>query len=88
MILELVYSALVAVTSSVFSLIPEMELPFSTELTSFGSFIGSQIGGLDSFIPISEVAPVIAWALTVYLPFVFVFYTVRWVYSKVPVIGQ
>ena len=88
MITEAVLGALLSVLDAVLSLIPELSIPFQAELNSFGDFIGSQIGGLDSFIPISETVPVISWALVVYLPFVFVFYTVRWIYSKLPVVGN
>jgi hypothetical protein len=30
----------------------------------------------------------IGWAVTVYIPFVLTFYVVRWVYAKLPVVGQ
>jgi hypothetical protein len=69
-------------------LLPDVTVPFASDIASFGSLIGSYAGGLDGLIPISEMMVPIGWAVTVYIPFVLTFYVVRWVYAKVPVIGQ
>jgi hypothetical protein len=87
-ITEAVLSAFVSFIDAFVGLLPAVELPFVDTLSSFATSIGSQIGGLDSFIPITESLPYIQWSLTIYLPFVFVFYTVRWVYSMIPVFGR
>jgi len=88
MITELLLSAFMALASSLGALLPTVTVPFEDDLALFADFIGSQLGGLDNIVPISEVAPTIGWALTVYLPFVIAFYSVRWVYSMIPVVGQ
>ena len=88
MITEAIVSAVLGVIDMLVSLLPEVTFTFASTLTEFAELIGSQLGGLNNILPISEVAVPLGWALTVYLPFVVVFYIVRWVYSKIPVIGQ
>jgi hypothetical protein len=86
-IVEAVVAAVFGVLDAVIGLVPAVTFSFGSTLEDFADIIGSQLGGLDSFLPISEMAPVVVWAFTVYLPFVLVFYTVRWIYSKIPVVG-
>jgi len=88
MIVELLFEALISFATLLTYPLPDMDLPFGTELASFADLIGSQVGGLDSFIPISEALPIVGFALAVYLPFVTIYYTVRWIYSVIPVFGQ
>lgn len=87
-ITEAVLGAFVSFIDAFVGLLPAVTIPYVAQLSDFATAIGSQIGGLDSFIPITEALPIIQWSLTVYLPFVFVFYAVRWVYSMVPVFGR
>lgn len=74
--------------SGLFGLLPDLDIPFQSELDSFGAQIGSTVGGLNGFIPISEAIVPVQWAMTVYLPFVLSFYMVRWVYARIPVVGS
>lgn len=69
------------------AIIPDVDVPFDTELADFAEFVGANLGGLDNFLPITEVAVVVGWALTVYLPFVVAFVVVRWVFSHIPAVG-
>jgi len=87
-IVEAVVSAVLGVIDMLVGLLPQITFTYAATLESFAEIIGSQLGGLNNILPIAELAGPIAWALTVYLPFVIVFYLVRWVYSKIPVIGQ
>lgn len=88
MIVELFVGAVIGLVEGLVGLLPTVSLPFADTLSDFAELIGSQLGGLNSFLPISEAASVIGWALTVYLPFVLTFLLVRWVYSMLPVVGQ
>jgi len=88
MIFDLVFGALFSSVGAFFSLFPEVTLPYTSELTAFASFLGSQVGGLNSFIPIDEMLPLLSFALLVYLPFTMVFYVVRYIYSLIPVFGR
>jgi len=87
-IVELFASAVLGLVDALVGLLPTVSFPFASTLSDFADFIGSQLAGLNSFLPISEVAVPIGWALTVYLPFVLTFLLVRWVYSLIPVVGQ
>lgn len=88
MLTELLVQVLMSFATIITYPLPDIDLPFGSELASFADLIGSQVGGLDSFIPISEAMPIVGFALAVYLPFVTIYYTVRWLYSVVPVFGQ
>lgn len=88
MILEAVIQGFTALVALLFGWIPEMPTPFATVLADFAGLVGSQLGGLDSFLPISELGPVVSWLLVTYVPFYLSFLFVRWVYSKIPVVGQ
>lgn len=88
MIVNAVTGLFFAVYGALFSVVPEVTLPYVDKLEEFATLIGSQVGGLNSFLPISEMLPVLFFALVVYLPFVLVFYAVRWVYAMIPVFGR
>jgi len=88
MLVELLVEALMAFVTLLTYPLPDIDLPFAGELADFADLIGSQVGGLDSFIPISEALPIVGFALAVYLPFVTAYYSIRWLYSVVPVFGQ
>lgn len=88
MITEAIITVLASAVAGIASLLPSFTVPFADELQDLAEFVGSQLGGLNSFLPIDELAAPIGFALGVYVPFVIVFYTVRWVYSKIPVVGQ
>lgn len=88
MIVDLFINVCVGAVTAVVGLIPQGTLSFSTTLDNFANYLGSQLNGLNNIIPITEVKGPITAALGVYVPFVIVFYTVRWIYSKIPVVGQ
>lgn len=88
MIIEGVMWVFMNVLTGMFSLLPDLDIPFQSDLNAFGSQIGSTIGGFNGFIPISEAVVPVTWAMTVYLPFVFSFYFVRWIYARIPVVGS
>jgi hypothetical protein len=87
-ITDAVINLLVGLVEVLVGLLPDVTVPFVAELTSFGELIGNYAGALDGFLPITEMMVPIGWAVTVYIPFVLTFYVVRWVYAKVPVVGQ
>jgi hypothetical protein len=88
MIPQLFIGLCVAAVTGVIDLIPSMELSIAGTLSSFASYLGSQLNGLNSIIPIAEIKGPIASTMAVYIPFVLTFYVVRWVYSKIPVFGR
>jgi hypothetical protein len=88
MITDALLGLVVSLVEVLVSALPAVTVPFSDEVASFGSLIGSYAGMLDGLLPISEMMVPIAWAVTVYIPFVLTFYVVRWVYAKLPVVGQ
>ena len=88
MIVELIVSGFTALVVLLFGWIPSMPIPFDSILSDFADLLGSQLGGLDSFLPISELATPISWLLVTYVPFYLTFLFVRWVYAKIPVFGQ
>lgn len=87
MIVELLLTVVGALVSALGAIIPDVPMPFSDELSDFAVFVGSTLGGLNAFLPITEVAVVVGWALTVYLPFVITYVSIRWIVSHVPAIG-
>jgi len=68
------------------AILPDVDFPFSAELSSFATTIGQYLRGLDGFLPVSEYVVFLGWVLSVYLPFVVGFYVVRFIYSHIPVI--
>lgn len=88
MVGDLVIGALFSFVEFVVGLLPDVTLPYSAEIGDFADFVGSQIGGLNSFLPIDEMLPLLSFALLIYMPFTFVFYIVRYVYSLIPVFGR
>lgn len=87
MIVELLLTVVGVLLTSVAFLIPDVVMPFTDELHDLAVFVGSNLGGLNSFLPVTEVAAVLGWCMTVYLPFVVGFVVVRWVWSHIPGIG-
>lgn len=73
--------------TSLLEVIPDGTLPVGTYPEDFAEAIGGALGGLDGFLPISEMALVVGWALTVYFPIVLVYYLVLWIYTHIPVFG-
>jgi len=67
--------------------LPDVDFPFAGSLEDFAVTVGQYANGLDGFLPVSEMAVAVTWALTVYLPFVVTFVIVRWVFQHVPQIG-
>lgn len=87
MIVEALLSVVGFILSALDAIVPDVPVPFSSELSSFATFIGSNLGGLNEFLPIVEIGVVLGWALTVYLPFVVTYVVVRWVFAHVPQVG-
>lgn len=88
MIVEAFIRVLGGAVSAIASLLPTFTVPFAGTLQDLAEFVGSQLGAMNGFLPIDELGEPIGFVLGVYVPFVIVFYTVRWVYSKIPVFGQ
>jgi hypothetical protein len=69
------------------AIIPEVDTAIFDGLGDFADDIGSRLGGLNGFLPISEIAVVQGFALTVFLPFVVSFAIFRWLWQHLPYIG-
>lgn len=87
MVVEWVLGALAAVLGAVASLIPDVPIPFEDELADAGTFVGSRLGGLNTFLPIEEWATAVTWGFAFYIPFVVGWVIVRWAFGHVPWIG-
>lgn len=87
MIIELLLSVIGALLSGLDAIIPDVPVPFEDELSDFAAFVGGNLGGLNTFLPITEIGVALVWALTVYLPFVVSFCVVRWIFAHVPYVG-
>lgn len=70
------------------ALLPTVTFPFSETIDEFAAMIGSQVAALDGMIPITEALPIVQWALLIYAPFLIAFYSFRWLYSMIPVVGR
>lgn len=88
MIIEALLTAVLGGLTSLLEAIPDATLDDGGYPEQFAEAIGGAMGGLDGFLPISELVVVVGWILTTYLPVCVVFYTVRWIYTHLPVIGN
>lgn len=88
MITELVVNALLGLLTVILEALPDLTVPLGDYTDDFAEAIGGALGGLDGFLPISEMAVVVAWILTTYLPVVVAYNVSRWVYTHLPVIGN
>lgn len=88
MITELVFTSLGALLLALLEFLPDLTLPVGDYPEDFAQAIGSALGGLDGLLPITEVAEVAGWVLTVYVPVVIAYSAARWVYTHLPVIGN
>lgn len=88
MITEAVVRTLAAALSGLTSLLPDVDLPYDSELDALASQIAGSLGVLDSFFPVYETATFLAWAFTVWLPVVLSFLVAKWVWQHLPVIGS
>lgn len=88
MIVDLILEAVTGVLVALLDALPDLTLPVGTYPDDFAEALGGALGGLDGILPISELALVVAWVLTVYVPVVFAYNMARWVYTHLPVIGN
>jgi len=90
MIVELLVTAILDLLTLILSAIPDASLPASAAdiLTDFASTIGGALGGLDSILPITELAIIAGWILGTYVPIAVAYQTSLWVWAHIPVIGS
>lgn len=88
MIVEGLLTVIGLLLSGLDAIIPDVATPFQSELEDFAIFVGSNLGGLDQFLPITEIAVAVSWGLVVYLPFVIGFVVFRWIFAHVPAVGS
>lgn len=88
MIIEALLAIVLLILQGLGAVLPDVPISFEDELADFADFVGANLGGLNGFLPITETAVAITYALTVYLPFAVAFVTVRWIYAHIPVVGK
>lgn len=88
MIVEAILNTIAGLLVELLEAIPDLTLPVGTYPEDFAEALGGALGGLDGVLPISELALVTAWILTVYVPVVFAYSMARWVYTHLPIIGN
>lgn len=90
MIVELIVTALLALLTVILEAIPDANLPeaAATALESFATTIGGALGGLDSMLPVTEVATFVGWVLGTYVPIMVAYQIAHWVWTHLPVIGN
>lgn len=88
MIPKAILNSVAGLLVAILDALPDLTLPVGTYPEDFAEAIGGALGGLDGILPISELATVTAWILTVYVPVVFAYSMARWVYTHLPVIGN
>lgn len=86
MIVEAIVNLITGLVDVLVGIAPDLTLPFGTYPTQFANFAGSQLAGLNTILPITELAIVVGWVLSLYVPVVFTFYVVRWIWAHVPFI--
>lgn len=67
--------------------IPDLTIPYESEVENAATWLGSQVGFLEPVLPVSTLATAFAWVVTVYMPVWFTFVAVRWAYSHIPFLG-
>ncbi len=90
MIVDSLVGGLLDLLTLIFGVIPDASLPAvaASSLDSFASEIGGALGGLDGFLPISEVAVFIGWVLGTFVPIMIAYQVSHWVWTHLPVIGN
>lgn len=88
MIVEGLVWAMAQLITGVTFLLPDLEIPYSTELLDFAALIGSYVGMLNSVIPVAEAGVFLGWVFAVWLPVYLSFIVARWVWAHLPVIGS
>lgn len=90
MIPTTIVEALLGLLQAILSAIPDASLPAaaSTVLSDFATLLGSQLGGLDGMLPISEIGAVVGWVLGTYVPVVIAYQIAHWVWTHLPIIGN
>lgn len=88
MIVEAILVGLLSLLANILEALPDLTVPVGDYTDDFAEAIGGALGGLDGFLPITELATVAGWILTVYVPVVVAYHVARWVYTHLPVIGN
>lgn len=88
MLTDLLITSVLGPLTLLLEALPDVELPVGTYVEDFAAAIGGALGGLDGILPITEVAEVTGWILTVYVPVVIAYTVARWVYTHLPIIGN
>lgn len=88
MIVEAILVGVLGALTTLLETIPDATLPVGTYPAQFAEAIGGALGGLDGFLPISEMAVVVGWVLATYVPVVLTYHLVLWIYTHLPVIGN
>lgn len=90
MIVELLVTGLLGILTLILEAIPDASLPGAAAdmLTDFAGTIGGALGGLDSLLPITELATFVGWVLGTYVPIAVAYQSAMWVWAHLPVIGS
>jgi len=88
MITDLIVGGILDLLTALLDALPDLTLPFGTYPEQFASTIGGGLGGLDGILPITEVAVVVGWVLTTFVPVAIAFHITRWVYEHLPIVGN
>lgn len=83
-----VVQALLGLLTLILEAIPDGTLPVGDYVEDFATAIGGALGGLDGFLPITEMSVVVGWIMVTYVPIVVTYHIVRWAYTHLPVIGN
>lgn len=81
-------TAILGGLTAILEAIPDATLPVGTYPAQFASAIGGALGGLDGFLPITEMSVVVGWVLATYVPLCLAYYLTLWIYTHLPVIGN
>lgn len=88
MLVEAIVLGVLSMLTAILAALPDLSLPAGGYVDDFAAAIGGALGGLDGFLPITEVSTFAGWVLGVYLPVVVAYNVSRWVYTHLPVIGN
>lgn len=90
MIVRLLLGGLLDLLTAVLDAVPDAPLPAvaSDALEDFATELGGSLGGLDSVVPITEVAVFVGWVLSTYVPIILTYQVAHWVWTHLPVFGN
>lgn len=88
MLTELMVGVMLGLWTAILEALPDLTIPVGDYPDEFAEAIGGALGGLNGFLPITEMSVVAGWVLTVYVPVCVAYYVARWVYTHLPIIGN